>query len=69
LPQLRRIDFTNWQVGLAPTAIPARSPVKLAAQNKSYLEAHQLIEDLIRIPIQLDALCYTWGSFSDKIVP
>ncbi|RYP87385.1 hypothetical protein DL770_004797 [Monosporascus sp. CRB-9-2] len=36
---------------------------------QSYLDAHQLIQDLVRIPIQLDALCYTWDSFGDKTVP
>ncbi|RYP42270.1 hypothetical protein DL767_000434 [Monosporascus sp. MG133] len=29
----------------------------------------QLIQDLVRIPIRLDALCYTWDSFGDKTVP
>ncbi|KAK0648836.1 hypothetical protein B0T16DRAFT_371477 [Cercophora newfieldiana] len=36
---------------------------------QSYLEAHQLIQSLVRIPIQLDALCYTWDSFGDKTKP
>ncbi|CAG8114833.1 unnamed protein product [Penicillium olsonii] len=29
-----------------------------------FLESRQLMQDLVRIPIQLDALCYTWHSFA-----
>jgi GTPase SAR1 family protein len=37
---------------------------------QSYLEAHQPIQDLVRIPIQLDALCFTWDKgFSGNSVP
>ena len=36
---------------------------------QSYLQAHQLIQDLVRIPIQLDALCFTWDNFHRKAVP
>jgi GTPase SAR1 family protein/RNA-binding protein YhbY len=37
---------------------------------KSYLQAHQLVQDLVRIPIQLDALCFTWDKgFSAENVP
>jgi GTPase SAR1 family protein len=37
---------------------------------QSYLQAHQLIQDLVRIPIQLDALCFTWDeNFSADNVP
>lgn len=28
---------------------------------QSFLQSHKLIQGLVRIPIQLDALCYTWG--------
>ncbi|KAK3332775.1 hypothetical protein B0T19DRAFT_354377 [Cercophora scortea] len=43
---------------------------KKVEEVQSYLTTHQLIEDLVRIPIQLDALCYTWDSLSDKkVVP
>ncbi len=33
---------------------------------QSYLQAHQLIQGLVRVPIQLDALCYTWDNFYGK---
>jgi HEAT repeat protein len=37
---------------------------------QSYLKAHQPIQDLVRIPIQLDALCFTWDKdFSAENVP
>lgn len=28
---------------------------------RSFLQEHQLVQTLVRIPIQLDALCYTWS--------
>ncbi|KAK4206044.1 hypothetical protein QBC37DRAFT_301588, partial [Rhypophila decipiens] len=43
-------------------------PMKVE-EVQSYIEAHQLIGDLVRIPIQLDALCYTWDSFSGETAP
>ncbi|KAI9771053.1 MAG: hypothetical protein M1839_002950 [Geoglossum umbratile] len=37
---------------------------------QSFLQDHWLIQSLVRIPIQLDALCFTWSeAFSDKIIP
>jgi hypothetical protein len=34
---------------------------------QSFLQQHLLIQGLVRIPIQLDALCFTWGdSFSNN---
>jgi hemerythrin len=37
---------------------------------QSYLQTHQLIQDLVRIPIQLDAFCFTWDeNFSANNVP
>jgi HEAT repeat protein len=36
---------------------------------QSYLQKHPLIQGLVRIPVQLDALCYTWSSFSDELIP
>ncbi|KAI9037202.1 uncharacterized protein KD926_000776 [Aspergillus affinis] len=42
---------------------------KRADEIQKFLQKHQLIHDLARIPIQLDALCYTWSSFRGKITP
>ncbi|KAF7552935.1 hypothetical protein G7Z17_g3961 [Cylindrodendrum hubeiense] len=36
---------------------------------QSFLESHWLIQGLVRIPIQLDALCYTWEDFNPGTVP
>ncbi|KAM3498453.1 hypothetical protein MY10362_008227 [Beauveria mimosiformis] len=36
---------------------------------RSFLEAHWLIQDLVRIPIQLDALCYTWDDLELGDIP
>ncbi|KAI3316942.1 hypothetical protein HD806DRAFT_400081 [Xylariaceae sp. AK1471] len=33
---------------------------------KSFLHRYPLIQDLVRIPIQLDAFCYTWNFDSDE---
>lgn len=40
-----------------------------ASEIQTYLQAHQLIQDLVRIPIQLDALCYTWENFRSNDNP
>lgn len=34
---------------------------------QSFLRNHQLIQDLVRIPILLDALCYTWNDHNGNI--
>lgn len=34
-----------------------------------FLRDHSLIQGLVQIPIQLDALCYTWESFSGRSMP
>ncbi|KAK4081220.1 uncharacterized protein Triagg1_2752 [Trichoderma aggressivum f. europaeum] len=36
---------------------------------KSFLQDHWLLQDLMRIPVQLDALCYTWDDFDSGISP
>lgn len=33
-----------------------------ANEIQSFLQKHLLIQDLVRIPIQLDALCFTWNN-------
>ncbi|KAK3944508.1 hypothetical protein QBC46DRAFT_337545 [Diplogelasinospora grovesii] len=43
---------------------------KKVAEVQSFLQRHQLIQGLIRIPIQLDALCSTWDEgFSVSTIP
>ncbi|KKP06021.1 peptidase C14 [Trichoderma harzianum] len=34
--------------------------IKTVDKIQSFLQSHQLIQGLVRIPIQLDALCYSW---------
>ncbi|KAK7414261.1 hypothetical protein QQX98_006858 [Neonectria punicea] len=40
-----------------------------AGKIQSFLEEHPLIQGLVRIPIQLDALCCTWDDLSSGTVP
>jgi HEAT repeat protein len=37
---------------------------KNASEIQAYLDLHSFVGDLIRIPIQLDALCHVWEDFS-----
>ena len=39
------------------------------AEINSFLEKNRLIQSLMRIPIQLDALCYTWDDFDGQSQP
>jgi hypothetical protein len=34
-----------------------------------YLQQHQIVQGLVRIPVQLDALCFTWETFNNQGVP
>ena len=36
---------------------------------QSFVQGHWLIQSLVRIPIQLDALCYTWSDPKEGTVP
>ncbi|PNP51092.1 hypothetical protein THARTR1_08320 [Trichoderma harzianum] len=36
---------------------------------KSFLQDHWLLRDLVRIPVQLDALCYTWDDLDSGMSP
>ncbi|RSL69726.1 hypothetical protein CEP54_002125 [Fusarium duplospermum] len=38
-----------------------------AEEIQSFLNAHPLIQSLVRIPIQLDALCYAWDDILEDI--
>ena len=42
---------------------------KTVAKIQSYLQQHPLVEGLVRIPVVLDALCFTWEDFIEKDVP
>ncbi|KAK0754456.1 hypothetical protein B0T18DRAFT_37303 [Schizothecium vesticola] len=65
-------DYLQVTFKADPRNVEAQSYLEAHRKVKevqSYLEAHQLIQGLVRIPIQLDALCYTWDSFGDKPKP
>ncbi|KAK6957350.1 hypothetical protein Daesc_000134 [Daldinia eschscholtzii] len=67
--QLRDIDIELEAIGFHPDQVREyirSSFVDPVGQEsiavESFLQRHRLIQDLVRIPIQLDALCYTWGT-------
>ena len=41
----------------------------IGANVGSFLQNHQLMQDLVRIPVQLDALCYIWKDLGDQPIP
>ncbi|KAL3952385.1 hypothetical protein ACCO45_012328 [Purpureocillium lilacinum] len=65
--ELETIGFYPDQVKAYLDADPKVKPKADAVQ--SFLQKHWLIQGLVRIPIQLDALCYTWEDFDPKAVP
>ncbi|KAK4074611.1 hypothetical protein Purlil1_12940 [Purpureocillium lilacinum] len=65
--ELETIGFYPDQVKAYLDADPKIKPKADAVQ--SFLQKHWLIQGLVRIPIQLDALCYTWEEFDPKAVP
>ncbi|KAM4065654.1 HEAT repeats domain-containing protein [Hirsutella rhossiliensis] len=74
LPSLRDIDLDLETVGFYPDQVKAYldadPKIKPRANEvRSFLQEHWLIEGLVRIPIQLDALCYTWDDFGLGTVP
>jgi hypothetical protein len=64
-------DFELETVGFYPDQVKAYLQATFTDQKRvedmqSYLQSHQLIQGLVWISIQLDALCYTWDSFDGK---
>jgi hypothetical protein len=62
--KLRTVGFNPNQIESyinAPEINPER---KKAEQIVSFVKSHPQIENVMRIPIQLDALCYTWDDSS-----
>lgn len=54
--ELETIGFSSSQVNMYIEKIEPES----SAMIQSFLSSHPKIQDLVRIPIQLDALCYSW---------
>ncbi|OTA00183.1 hypothetical protein A9Z42_0056160 [Trichoderma parareesei] len=65
--ELETIGFYDEQVEDYLNADPAIEP-KLN-EVKSFLQQHWLLKGLVRIPVQLDALCYTWDNFDTGTTP
>ncbi|KAK4194277.1 NACHT domain-containing protein, partial [Triangularia verruculosa] len=80
-PQLDPLDLEMETIGFYPDQITAyiesaftdREKCKRNLENieevQSFLQRHPLMQGLMRIPIQLDAFCYTWNGFPRKAVP
>ncbi|KAI0547813.1 armadillo-type protein [Xylaria curta] len=70
---LERVDLELETIGFYPNQVDAyigsafpdpetgEPDTSKAEGVKSFLHHHPLIQDLVRIPIQLDAFCYTWN--------
>ncbi|KAH8714733.1 nacht nucleoside triphosphatase [Ilyonectria robusta] len=65
--ELETIGFYPDQVQAYLDADPNMKPK--ANQVQLFLREHWLIQGLVRIPIQLDALCYAWEDFSSGTAP
>ncbi|KAI1804215.1 hypothetical protein F4811DRAFT_521214 [Daldinia bambusicola] len=59
--ELETIGFNSIQVKeyIQNTFTGSTGSIRVAVE--SFLQRYQLLQDLVRIPVQLDALCYTWG--------
>ncbi|KAJ6021615.1 peptidase C14 [Penicillium herquei] len=65
--ELETIGFYSNQVKAYIEADPRTE--ESATKIMTFLNTHWLMQGLMRIPIQLDALCYTWEDFSGGHVP
>ncbi|TFA99660.1 hypothetical protein CCMA1212_008530 [Trichoderma ghanense] len=65
--ELETIGFYDEQVEAYLNADPGIEPK--VNEVKSFLQQHWLLQGLVRIPVQLDALCYTWGDFDSGTSP
>ncbi|KAK4077222.1 hypothetical protein Purlil1_12436 [Purpureocillium lilacinum] len=73
-PALQNLDLELDTIGFNPKQVKAYLEAdprmkQRANEVKSFLEHHQLIQGLVRIPIQLDALCYAWEAFKCGTLP
>lgn len=65
--ELETIGFYDEQVEAYLNADPGIEPK--VNEVKSFLQRHWLLKGLVRIPVQLDALCYTWDDFDTRTSP
>ncbi|KAH0600433.1 hypothetical protein MHUMG1_01429 [Metarhizium humberi] len=81
LPAIRAFDLELETIGFYPDQVReyieksfVDPDMKTTDLNKvknvqSFLGNHRLIQDLVRIPILLDALCYTWNDHKPGNIP
>ncbi|OQD68814.1 hypothetical protein PENDEC_c030G02246 [Penicillium decumbens] len=70
-PRMRPLDLELETIGFYPDQVKnylemAFSDSKKVVEVQRFLQHHRLVQGLVRIPIQLDALCYTWDDIGDK---
>ena len=66
---LAAIDIELETIGFYPNQVNEyleRVVPKQATELQSFLRDHLLVQDLVRVPIQLDALCFTWNKGFEK---
>ncbi|KAK4075230.1 hypothetical protein Purlil1_12720 [Purpureocillium lilacinum] len=73
-PALQDLDLELETIGFYPEQVEAylEADPKMkqrANEVKSFLQQYQLIQGLVRIPIQLDALCYAWEDLKRGTLP
>ncbi|EED24427.1 hypothetical protein TSTA_077880 [Talaromyces stipitatus ATCC 10500] len=62
--RLRAVGFKLEQIESYVKSAEITPERKTAEQILSFIKSHSGIENVMRIPIQLDALCYTWSDSS-----
>ncbi|KAI6777885.1 uncharacterized protein J7T54_000023 [Emericellopsis cladophorae] len=74
LPTTITLDLELETIGFYPDQVTTYlqntfpDPQK-TSKIRSFLQDHQLMQGLVRIPVQLDALCFTWNEGFDSAVP
>ncbi|GKT67269.1 LOW QUALITY PROTEIN: hypothetical protein ColTof3_14608 [Colletotrichum tofieldiae] len=66
--EVKPFDLELETIGFDPEQVAAyieRLEADNAKKIQSFLDEHLLIRDLVRIPIQLDALCFAWSDVSE----
>ncbi len=77
LKQADSMDLELETVGFSPKNVtayldnPAMVPILQAQQIKQFIQATPFIQGLVNVPIQLDALCYSWDEIKrlQKVAP
>ncbi|KAK3307826.1 armadillo-type protein [Chaetomium strumarium] len=65
LTHVGRVDLELETIGFYPDQVQAYLKIAVGEQEteiETFLQDHQLLQGLVRIPIQLEALCYSWDA-------